>query len=248
MLQSDYFNLSLYHLRPLKWYPWILFWNYLHRLVLTISWLLWINSPNTTTISVTEVETAELFFHHIISKFSIPQQVITDRDARTREFWKEICKRMGMVRSLTMAYHLQANGQTEVLNQSLKISWCAYVGLSRNDWVSYLDALGLSYNTTSHTATKFAPTYLLRGYIPTTRSTLVHHPEGIVRPATGTDSHNLREIRNNDETSLHLALWKCWKHFMPLATKPRKLSCWDNISKGHLAIRDGSLLSFRKEI
>ena len=75
-----------------------------------------------TTISVTEVETAELFFHHIISKFSIPQQVITDRDARMREFWKEICKRMGMVRSLTMAYHLQANGQTEVLNQSLKIS------------------------------------------------------------------------------------------------------------------------------
>ena len=37
-----------------------------------------------TAISVTEVETAELFFHHIISKFSIPQQVITDRDAR----WK----------------------------------------------------------------------------------------------------------------------------------------------------------------
>jgi hypothetical protein len=35
-----------------------------------------------TTISVTEVETAKLFFHHIISKFSIPRQVITDRDAR----------------------------------------------------------------------------------------------------------------------------------------------------------------------
>ena len=37
-----------------------------------------------TTITVTEVETAELFFYHIISKFSIPQQVITDRDARWR--------------------------------------------------------------------------------------------------------------------------------------------------------------------
>ena len=40
-----------------------------------------------TTVSVTEVETAETFFHHIISKFGIPQQVITDRDARwTGEF------------------------------------------------------------------------------------------------------------------------------------------------------------------
>ena len=159
-----------------------------------------------TTISVTEMETAKLFFHHIISKFGIPQQVITDEDTRWRgEFWKEICKRMGMVRSLTMAYHRQADGQTEVLNQSLEISLSAYIGPSRNDWVSDLDALGLSYNTTPHTATRFAPTYLLRGYILTTGSTLVHHPEGIARPATGTDSHNLRELRNNDETSLHPA-------------------------------------------
>ena len=59
-----------------------------------------------TTVSVTEIEIAELFFHHIISKFNIPQQVIMDRDARWKgEFWKEICKKMGMIRSLTMAYH-----------------------------------------------------------------------------------------------------------------------------------------------
>ena len=49
---------------------------------------------------------------------------------------------------LTTAYHPQADGQTEVLNQSLEISLCAYVGPSRNDWVNYLDALALSYNTT----------------------------------------------------------------------------------------------------
>ena len=32
-----------------------------------------------TTVSVTEVETAKLFFYHIISKFGIPWQVITER-------------------------------------------------------------------------------------------------------------------------------------------------------------------------
>ena len=102
-----------------------------------------------TTISVAKVATAELLFHHIISKFSIPWQVITDRDARWKgEFWKEICKRMGMVRSLTMAYHPKSDGQTEVLNQSLEISLRAYVSPSRNDWVSYLDTLELSYNMT----------------------------------------------------------------------------------------------------
>ena len=51
-----------------------------------------------------------------------------DRDARWKgEFWKEICKRMGMVRSLTMAYHPQADGQTKVLNKSLEILLHAYV-------------------------------------------------------------------------------------------------------------------------
>ena len=87
----------------------------------------------------------------------------------------------------------------------MEISLCAYVGPSRNDWVNYLDALALSYNMTPHMATGFAPVYLLRGYIPTTRSTLVHHPEGITRPATGSGSHNLGNIGNNDETSLHPA-------------------------------------------
>ena len=158
----------------------------------------------TTYCLHSEVKTAKLFFNHVISKFSMPQQVITD--ARWKGgFWKEICKRMGMIRFLTMACHPQADGQTKVLNQSLEISLCAHVGPSRNDWVNYLDALALSYNTTPHTATRFAPMDLLRGYTPTTRSTLVHHPEGITRPATGLGSHNLGNICNKDETSLHPA-------------------------------------------
>jgi hypothetical protein len=76
-----------------------------------------------TTTNIMEVETAALFFKHVISKFRIPRQVISDRDTRWhREFWKEICNRMGMTRSLTMAYHPQADGHTGVLNQSLEIS------------------------------------------------------------------------------------------------------------------------------
>jgi hypothetical protein len=92
---------------------------------------------------------------------------------------------MGMTRSLTTAYHPQADGQTEVLNQSLEISLRSYIGPSRDDWAKYLDALALSYNSTPHTATGFTPAYLLRGYTLVTSSTLIHNPEGIPRPATG---------------------------------------------------------------
>ena len=46
--------------------------------------------------------------------------------------------------------------------------------------------------------------YLLRGYIPTTGSTLVHHPKGI-KPATGISSHNLGNHDNTNVLNLHLA-------------------------------------------
>ena len=127
-----------------------------------------------------------------------------------------------MIRSLTTAYHPQADGQTEILNQSLEISLCAYVGLSRNDWVNYLDALALSYNMTPHTATGFAPAYLLRGYIPTTRSTLVHHPEGIARPATESGSHNLGNVGNINETSFHPAALEMLEAFHTTCHRPQE--------------------------
>ena len=47
--------------------------------------------------------------------------------------------------------------------------------------------------------------YLLRGYIPTTGSTLIRHPEGITRPATGIGSHNLGNHYNTNVLNVHPA-------------------------------------------
>lgn len=81
------------------------------------------------TTKITEVETAKLFFKHVISRFGIPWQVISDRDTRWQgDFWKEICQLMGMRWSLTMSYHLQSNRQTEIMNQGLEISIHTYIG------------------------------------------------------------------------------------------------------------------------
>lgn len=143
-----------------------------------------------TTVTVNKEETAKLFFKHVISKFGIPRQVITDRDTRWRgEFWDAICKQMGMKRSLTTSYHPQTDGQTEVLNQGLEISLRAYIGPSRDDWASHLDTLALSYNSTPHTSTGYAPAYLLRGYLPITGSTIMHSPDPVPRLTQSTDQN-----------------------------------------------------------
>ena len=146
---------------------------------------------------ISDVETARLFFKHVISKYGIPRQVITDRDARWRnEFWNEVCRLMGMKRALTTSYHPQADGQTENLNKTLEIALRAYIGPSRDDWAQFLDALALSYNTTPHSSSNFAPAYLLYGYLPTTSSTLLTSESSYIpRPSSvgGEDTSIIRD-------------------------------------------------------
>ena len=87
--------------------------------------------PTTTTI--TERETTELFFQHVISQYGIPRQIISDRDTWWwGDFWKETCDKMGMKRALTTVYHPQADGQTEIMNQTPEISLRAYVGPNKD--------------------------------------------------------------------------------------------------------------------
>ncbi len=137
---------------------------------------------NPCSTHISEDATARLFFQHVISKFGVPAQVITDRDSRWRHiFWKEICTLMGMKRALTTAHHPQADGQTEVLNQGLEIALRAYIGPERDDRDRYLGGLALSYNSTPHTATGYAPAFLLYGFTPTTGSSVLTIPEFIPR-------------------------------------------------------------------
>ena len=144
--------------------------------------------------NINEEDTAKLFFKHIIAQYGLPRQVITDRDSRWRnDFWGEICRLMGTKRSLTTAYHPQADGQTEILNQTIEIALRAYIGPSRNDWEQHLDALSLAYNSSPHTATTFAPAYLLRGFTPVTFSTLLNPPSHIPQPSSWDSGEGLSQ-------------------------------------------------------
>jgi len=134
---------------------------------------------------ITDEETTKLFFKHIITHYGLPLQVITSHDSRwCNEFWGEICRLMGTKRSLTTTHHPQADGQTENFNQMLEIALHAYIGPSQDDWEEHLDTLSLAYNLSPHTATTFAPAYLLRGFTPVTCSTLINPSLSILRPSS----------------------------------------------------------------
>ena len=73
---------------------------------------------------------------------------------------------MGSKRALTTAYHPQADGQTEILNQTLEIALRAYVNFDRNNWLKLLPKIAFAYNNTPHSATGYAPAVLLYGFKP----------------------------------------------------------------------------------
>ncbi len=126
-----------------------------------------------TTTKITEAETANLLFKHVICDYGLPRQIISDRDSKwTGSFWKEICTIMKIKRSLTTAHHPQADGQTEILNQILEIGLRAYVGPERDDWSELLHPFRLAYNSSINLSTGYSPAFLLRGYEPRTAQNL----------------------------------------------------------------------------
>src|SRR5882757_10075151 len=73
---------------------------------------------------------------------------------------------MGSRRALTTVYHPQADGQTEILNQTIEVAIRTFINKNRNNWVSVLPYLAFAYNNSPHTATKYALSYLLYGFHP----------------------------------------------------------------------------------
>jgi hypothetical protein len=137
---------------------------------------------------VDEIETARLFVRYVIAPFGVPRAIISDRDSRWRgDFWKEVSASLGAKRNLTTAYHPQADGQTEIMNQLLEIALRAYVDADRSDWSDKLLEFAMSYNSSVHTATGFSPAYLLYGFEPN------RIPRFLVPPGQPQDRSGLRK-------------------------------------------------------
>ena len=63
----------------------------------------------------------------------------------------------------------------------MEIALRTYVNPERDNWAQFLDGFALAYNTTPHTSTGYAPSYLLYGFTPVTESTLLSDPRYIPR-------------------------------------------------------------------
>ena len=71
------------------------------------------------TLSAPEV--ASFFFEHVVQLFGIPSVVLHDRDAHfTANFWCCLWELLCSWVALSLAYHLQSDGQTENTHRTVE--------------------------------------------------------------------------------------------------------------------------------
>ncbi|MBW0507245.1 hypothetical protein O181_046960 [Austropuccinia psidii MF-1] len=108
----------------------------------------------------TAMDTALLFWNHIISTCGVPKIIISDRYPKfTSEFWTNLYDMLGTKLSFSTAYHPQTDGLAEIMIQTMEDMLrriCAYgMGYKENegythDWVTLLQEVQLAYNTSQH--------------------------------------------------------------------------------------------------
>lgn len=183
--------------------------------------------PTRTTID--EEESAKLLFDNVFTKFGLPRQIISDRDTKfTGLFWEETCKLFKIKRALSTAYHPQADGQSEIMNQILETALRTYISPQKDNWDEFLPGFALSYNGITHSATGFTPSMLLFGFQPEDGHYLPHsQADQVSRPESESESERgKRQVSASSATdpsaeAMHEASTELRQQFDSLRTRAK---------------------------
>ena len=89
--------------------------------------------PTNTTI--TALGAARLYLNNVWKLHGLPNQVVSDRGPQfVAEFTRELYRMLGIKLAATTAYHPQADGQTERVNQELEQYLRLFVNQRQDDW------------------------------------------------------------------------------------------------------------------
>jgi hypothetical protein len=119
--------------------------------------------------NATASDCAKAFLHNIWKIHGLPNDTISDRDAKwTGEFWEGLCGLLQVQRKLSTAFHPQTDGQTERVNQSLEMFLRTFVNYDQDDWYQLLPLAEYAYNNSVTSATNMSPFFANYGFNPRT--------------------------------------------------------------------------------
>jgi len=119
--------------------------------------------------NVTAKDEADTFPREVWKLDGLPTEIISDMDAKfSGEFWKSLCKSLGIKRKMSTAYHPQTDGQTERTNQTLKGYLPNFINYGQNDWYLLLLLAVYAYNNSNTNGHGMSPFYANYGFHPQT--------------------------------------------------------------------------------
>nr|XP_032808461.1 uncharacterized protein K02A2.6-like [Petromyzon marinus] len=102
----------------------------------------------------TALVVSRAFVEHYVLKHGIPKRVITDQGSEFEaQLFQALCHEFGIQKDRTTAYHPQANGMVERMNQTLAGKLKCMVAANQQDWDEHLPYTLFAYTTTVHTST-----------------------------------------------------------------------------------------------
>ena len=104
------------------------------------------------------VTVAKAFVSNVVRLHDIPTSIVSDRDkVFTSSLWQTLFQLQGTKLNMNSSYHPQTDGQTEVVNRTLEQYLRCFAGLQPQKWVEWVPWAKFSYNTSTHSSTKFSP-------------------------------------------------------------------------------------------
>ena len=112
---------------------------------------------------------ARLYINYPYQIYRPPQTIVLDHGPQfILAFWDEFTCILGIKLKLLIAYHLQMDGQIEIVNQYLDQRLQPFVNYFQDNQLEMLPMMDYAQATLPHDSTSFALTQIEMGYLPCT--------------------------------------------------------------------------------
>jgi hypothetical protein len=123
----------------------------------------------TTEKSLTAKKFAQTFVEHYFQLHGIPDDIVSDRDARfTSEFWEHLTTMWKTKLKMSTAFHPQTDGQAEKANSIVEGYLRTFAAEDKRIWDNLLLLAEFSYNPHTHKSLEMTPFEADLSYTPGT--------------------------------------------------------------------------------
>jgi hypothetical protein len=110
---------------------------------------------------------AQLYIDQVYRLHGLSDNIVTDRGPQfNSDFWRQVCKALGLKPCMSTAYHPQTDGQSEIANAGVEQYLRIYCCYHQNDWLQYLSLAEFAINNSVSASTTLTPFQADCGYHP----------------------------------------------------------------------------------